>query len=89
MKKEMNFRFKGGKMNKKEIIAMKTIGYWSTLSGVEVKKIHYGTEDYCICVSGAWCSQKSIHQVKIHYETERAYIIVRGTRLHFNECIRT
>lgn len=76
-------------MNNEEIIAMKTIGYWSTLSGVEVKEIQYGIEDYCVCVSGAWCSQKSVHQVKIHYETKRAYIKIKGTRLHFDECLRT
>ena len=75
-------------MNKKEIIAMKTKGYWSALGGVEVKDFQFGTEDYCICVSGAWCSQKSVHRVKIHHG-DRTYIKLNGVRLHLDECIRT
>lgn len=70
------------------ILQMRTIGYWSALGGLEVKQIAHGIEDECICVSGAWCSKKSVHRVKIHYETESPYIVIKGQRFHFNECIR-
>jgi len=75
-------------MRKKEVcLNNDSFGYWSSLGGVEVKKIEYGIEDYCYCISGAWCSEKSYHRVKIHYG-DRDYIVLHDYKLYFDECIR-
>lgn len=76
------------KKEKEAYINKKTIGYWSALSGLEVKEIIHGIEDYCICVSGAWCGNYTVHKAIIHYETERPYIKIKGIRFHFDECIK-
>ena len=72
-------------MKKSEIIEMPTIGYWSALGGLEVKKIEYGINDYCLCVSGAWNGKKTTHRVKIYDE---GYIRLHGYKFEFSDCLR-
>ena len=40
-------------MKKSKIVNMETIAYYSGFSGLEVKYIEYGIDDYLYCVSGA------------------------------------
>lgn len=75
------------KAEKQENLNKKSIGYWSALSGAELKDIEYGINDYAIVVIGAWCSNKSVHKVKIYYG-KRDYVIIHGYRMYFDECIR-
>lgn len=76
-------------MKKSDILKMKSVAYYSGLSGLEIKKIEHGIEDYVLCVSGAWCSKKQAHKVKVNYTTRGdAYIRVHGYRIPLNECIR-
>lgn len=72
-------------MKKSEIIEMPAIGYWSALGGLEVKKIEYDINDYCLCVSGAWSSKKTAHRLKIYDE---GYIKLHGYKFEFGECLR-
>ncbi len=41
-------------MRKKDIINMESIAYYSGFSGLEIKHIKYGIDDYIYCVSGGW-----------------------------------
>lgn len=66
-----------------------TIGYYSGLSGIEIKKIENGIDDYVYCVSGAWSSKKRYHKLKVHYSNKGAYIVVDGTRYYMSEFLRT
>lgn len=75
-------------MKKQDILGKKSVGYWPAFSGVEVKEIEHGIDDYCICVSCAWCSKKSAHRLKIRYSNKGEYILLNGTRLYFSDCIR-
>lgn len=75
-------------MLNKNILELKSVGYWSAFGGVEVKKIEYGIEDYCICVSGCWCGKPSTHNLKIRSTNKGNYILLNGTRLYFDDCIR-
>jgi hypothetical protein len=69
-------------------LAEKSVGYYSGFGGLEVKKIEYGIEDYCIFAVGAWTGKPEIHKSKIYYETDVPYIKYRGTRVKFDEIIR-
>lgn len=76
-------------MKKSDILKMKSIAYYSGLSGLEIKEIEYGINDYVLCVSGAWCSKKQAHRVKINYTPRGyAYIRIHGYRIPLNECFR-
>lgn len=79
-------------MTKKEkaaILEKSTIAYYSGFSGIEIKAIEYGIEDYAIFVAGAWCSAKSVHRAIIKYTTSgNPYFCYKGIRIPLNECIR-
>ena len=75
------------KSEKQDYLNKKSIGYWSTLNGAELKEVIYDINDYAILVINAWGGKKSIHRVKIYYG-KRDYITIHGYRLYFDECIR-
>ena len=71
------------KSEKQNYLNKKTIGYWCDWTGIELKDIEYGINDYAIVV----IQEKSVHRVKIYYG-KRPYIRICGRRLYFNECLR-
>lgn len=75
---------------KKEICTRnKSFAYYSGFSGMELKHIEYGIDDYIYCVSGAWCSKKSYHKLKIHYSANgNDYIKLHGYRVLLTDCVR-
>lgn len=76
-------------MKRNDILKMESVAYYSGLSGLEIKKIEHGINDYVLCVSGAWSSKKQAHRVKINYTRNGdAYIRIHGYRIPLNECIR-
>ena len=79
-------------MTLEEAKALPTIGYWSLLGGVEVKKIEYDIEDYVVCIVGAWIGQSRLYRVPIKYthsKDARPYIFVGHSKLYLDECLRT
>ena len=79
-------------IEKRQIDEMPTIGYWSALGGVEVKKVEHGIEDYIICKVGAWQGNPTYHRVKIKYtdtkyKEPKPYIVIRWERLFLDDCI--
>ena len=69
----------------------KSIAYYSGLTGLEIKGIEYGIEDYVYCVSGAWGGVKGFHRCKIYSpanERKSAFFKVHGYRVPLDECIR-
>jgi hypothetical protein len=77
---------------KYEIENMPTIGYWSALCGVEVKKIEHGVEDYVICVANAWVGKHTYHRLRVQYthaKDSRSYVILDGVKLYMDDCLRT
>ncbi len=75
-------------MNKKEILQMPSIAYYSALNGLEVKKIEYGTTDYMYCVSGAWTGKKKPHKLKIYETKQGSYIRLHGYTCPLDNFIR-
>ena len=74
---------------KKEICENnKSFAYYSGFSGLELKHIEYGIDDYIYCVSGAWTGKKSYHKLKIYYEENDSYIKLHGYKIPLDECIR-
>lgn len=73
-----------------EIVNLPTQGYWSAFGGVEVKRFTYGINDTVDVIANAWNGTKSAHRVRVYDGSEKTgpYIILFGTRLHFNECVR-
>jgi len=72
--------------------SLPTIGYWSTLGGVEVKSIEHGIEDYLVCVVGAWTGVRTVHRLRVKYthsKDARAYVSFEGTKLYLDQCLRT
>jgi len=79
-------------MTKKEkaaILEKSAIAYYSGFSGIEIKEIESGIEDYVIFVAGAWCSAKSVHRAIIKSTTSgNLYFCYKGNRIPLNDCIR-
>lgn len=76
-------------MKKSEYSNMKSMAYYSGLSGLELKEIQYGINDYLIVESGSWCSKKSIHRLKVNYDKNgNDYIKLNGYKIPLNEFIR-
>lgn len=75
---------------KKEICENnKSFAYYSGFSGLELKHIEYGIEDYIYCVSGAWSAKKSYHKLKINCDKNgNSYIKLHGYKIPLSECIR-
>ena len=79
-------------IEKRQIDEMPTIGYWSALGGIELKKVEHGIEDYAICTVGAWQGNPTYHRVKIKYTRPKhiepkAYIVIRFQMFYLNDCI--
>ena len=66
-----------------------SVGYWSAYSGVEVKEIEYGIDDYLICVAGTFIGRPKVHRVKIRYDHDRDYVVLDGHRFYLDDCLRT
>lgn len=75
-------------MNKKDILKMEAIAYYSGFNGLEIKDIEHGIDDHVFCVSGAWAGKQKPHRLKIYYTSENAYIKLHGYRIPLDECIR-
>lgn len=76
-------------MKNVNILAMKSVAYYSGFSGLEIKGIEYGIEDYLLCVSGAWGGRKEPHKLKIYYDKfGGAFVRLHGYKVPLNECIR-
>lgn len=75
-------------MNKKDILKMETIAYYSGFNGLEIKGIEYGIDDHVLCVSGMLAGKPNPHRLKIYYTSKNAYIKLNGYRVPLNECIR-
>ena len=77
------------KAEKKYYLEKEYIGYYSGYSGIEIKEIQYGIDDYIVFVAGAWCSNKSVHRSKVYYTLSgRDYFRYNGNRIYLDECIR-
>ncbi len=72
------------------IMAMPSIAYYSGFSGLEIKKIEHGIEDYLYCVSGVWGakSRQKCHRLKIYYDNSGGFVRLHGYKVPLNECIR-
>lgn len=77
-------------MKKSDIMTMKSIAYYSGFSGLEIKHIEHGINDYIYCVSGCWGSPKiqKPHKLKVYYDNNGAFIRLHGYKVPLNECIR-
>lgn len=77
-------------MKKSEIMNMKSIAYYSGFSGLEIKHIEHGMNDYLYCVSGAWGakSKQKSHKLKIYYDNSGGFVRLYGYKIPLNECIR-
>lgn len=77
------------KEEKQYYLEKEYVGYYSGYSGIEIKDIQYGIEDYIIFVAGAWCSKKSVHRSKVYYAPSgRDYFRYNGNRIYLDECLR-
>ena len=78
-------------MRKASIMEMKSVAYYSGFSGLEIKDIEYGINDYLLCVSGAWGakSKQTPHKLKIYYDDNGGFVRLQGYKVPTNECIRT
>ena len=76
------------KIEQEKYLNLPTIAYWSVFNGVEVKKIEYGINDYCICVCDAWTKARKVHRLKIRTNNNGYnYILINNTRLFFDDCV--
>ena len=78
-------------MRKASIMNIKSIAYYSGFSGLEIKHIEYGINDYLYCVSGTWGakSQQKPHKLKINYDRRGgAFVRLHGYKVPLSECIR-
>lgn len=77
-------------MKKASIMNMKSIAYYSGFSGLEIKHIEHGINDYLYCVSGALGakSKQKPHKLKIYYDNNGGFVRLHGYKVPLNECIR-
>lgn len=67
----------------------KSFAYYSGFSGLELKHIEYGINDYVFCVSGAWTSQKSYHKLKLYTDNNgNNHMKLHGYKIPLSDCIR-
>lgn len=76
------------RLNREQVMEMPTIGYYSGLNGVEIKKISY--EEFEIyCVSNAWAGKRHAHKLKLKYDHKGdIYFNLYGHRIPLSECLR-
>lgn len=76
-------------MTKKEIcLNNKSFAYYSGFGGLEFKHIEYGINDYIYCVSNAWTGKPAYHKLKVYYGNNGDYVMLHGTKIPMDECIR-
>jgi len=77
-------------MKKADILNMESVAYYSGFTGLEIKGIEYGINDYLLCVSGAWGakSKQTPHKLKIYYDNSGGFVRLHGYKIPMNECIR-
>lgn len=77
-------------MKKSEIMNMESTAYYNGFSGLEIKAVEYGIDDYLLCVSGAWGtkSKQKPHRLKIYYDRNGGFVRLHGYKVPLNECIR-
>ena len=77
-------------MTKKEYCqSRESIAYYSGFTGLEIKGIEYGIENFLYCVSGAWGGQKGFHRLKIQEDRKgRSFVRLNGYKVPLDECIR-
>ena len=75
---------------KKEIcLNNASFAYYSGFSGLELKHIEYGIDDYIYCVSGSWGGKKGYHKLKVYTDSKGdSYLKLHGYKIPLNECIR-
>ena len=66
----------------------KSFAYYSGFSGLELKYIEYGIDDYIYCVSGAWNGKPKYHKLKVYYDQNGGYLKLHVYKIPLNECIR-
>lgn len=73
------------KQEKEEVMDMPTVAVYSMgYTGIEIKKIEYGIEDYIIFVD----PENKVHRNKIYTSSERFYFKWGQFRIYLDECIR-
>ena len=76
------------KQEKNNIINMKTVAYYSGYSGIEIKDITHGIEDYVIFVADAFVGKGSAHKALIKYTRKgEPYFTFAGNRIRLDDCI--
>ena len=77
-------------MKKADILSMKSVAYYSSFPGLEIKAIEYGINDYVLCVSGSWAAEdkQKPHKLKIYYDNNGGFARLYGYKIPMNECIR-
>lgn len=65
-----------------------SIAYYSGFSGLEIKGIEYGINDFLYCVSGAWGGKKAFHRLKIHHDNNGGFVRLHGYKIPLAECIK-
>ena len=77
------------KEEKAHYVTLPSIAYWTDYSGIEVKEIEYGTDDYLICVSLANTENPRVHRLKIKAAMNgRPYVIIYGHNMYLDQCLR-
>lgn len=67
---------------------MPAIGVYSGMSGLELKEIEYGIEDYAHFISGILGGKRQHHRLKIYYDRESPYCKLNGCTVSFAEIMR-
>lgn len=79
-------------MTKKEHCQKESIAYYSGFSGLEIKDVEYGINDYIYCVSGCWYgdeSNKSYHKLQVYYDRKgNSFIRLHGYKIPLDEWVR-
>ena len=81
-------------IEKRQLDKLPTIGYWSALGGVEVKKVEHGDVDYLICRVPSWKREPTYHRVKVQYPNvkgvePRPFIVIHYEKFYLDECTRS
>ena len=76
------------KRQDRDVMAKKTIAYYSGYNGIEIKDIN---DEYVICVSGVLGSEKihRTHKLKVYNTQDDPYFILNGLKIPLSECMRT
>lgn len=74
---------------KQAVINARCIGYYSGFSGIEIKAIENGIDDYIVFVAGTWYGKKEVHRSRVYYTASgKAFFRFNNNRIPLDECIR-